>query len=61
MLRAERVGHAIKGCLGLSRDLRLTWRPALAEWDFCDFVAASFGPAFPPTDLPLPPAMSRVM
>ena len=38
----------------------LTCRPALAEWDFCVLPAASLGPAFPPVDLPFPPAISRV-
>jgi hypothetical protein len=42
-------------------EMGLTWSPALAECDFWDFVAASLGPAFPPTDLPLPPAISRLM
>lgn len=43
------------------RGLILTCRPALAECDFCLCGVVSLGPAFPPVDLPLPPAISRSM
>ena len=39
--------------------LILTCRPALAECDFCLCGGLSLGPAFPPVDLPFPPAISR--
>lgn len=39
----------------------LTCRPALAECDFCLCGVVSLGPAFPPVDLPFPPAISRSM
>lgn len=41
--------------------LILTCRPALAECDFCLCGVVSLGPAFPPVDLPFPPAISRSM
>ena len=39
----------------------LTCRPALAECDFCLCAGLSLGPAFPPVDLPFPPAISRLI
>ena len=41
------------------RRVLLTCRPALAECDFCLVDGVSLGPAFPPVDLPFPPAISR--
>lgn len=43
----------------MERHVILTCRPALAECDFCFIGGFSFGPAFPPVDLPFPPAISR--
>lgn len=43
------------------RHMVLTCRPAFAECDFCLCVGASLGPAFPPVDFPLPPAISRAI
>lgn len=45
--------------MNYERTLILTCRPALAECDFCLCGVVSLGPAFPPVDLPLPPAISR--
>lgn len=43
---------------GRRGQLSRTCRPAFALWDFGALPAASFVPAFPPVDLPFPPAIS---
>ena len=43
----------------IAKDKYRTCRPAFALCDFCVLPEASLGPALPPVDLPLPPAISK--